>query len=110
MHATSTQRLVDHGAAAKAALATAIFVAGLAFGAVLGINVAPLAAPAPVSFQALDPDATGFRLHRDGEIGLGGATTNALRDQRNGEINAGADPASGALRAQRRGEIGADAP
>ena len=107
MHATSTQPMADHRTATKAALAAIIFAAGVALGAVVGTTVTPLAAPASVSFQALDPDATGFRLHRDGEIGLGGATTNALRDQRNGEINAGARPAEDTLRVQRRGEIGA---
>ena len=105
MHATSTQLTSDHRTAAKATLAAIIFAAGVALGAVVGTTVAPLAASAPVSFQALDPDATGFRLYRDGEIGLGGATTNALRDQREGEVNAGAVPAENALRDQRHGEI-----
>lgn len=106
MHATSTQPMANHRAAAKAALAAIIFAAGIALGAVVGTIVAPFATQSSVYTPALDPDALGFRLHRAGEIGIRGATTNALRDQREGEIGAGADPASGALRAERRGKIG----
>jgi len=107
MHATSTRSMTDHPTAARGALVAIIFAAGVALGAVVGTTVAPLAAPAPISFQALDPDAAGFRQHRDGEIGAGaGAAGNGLREQRRGEINAGA-PAEDGLRDQRRGEIGA---
>jgi hypothetical protein len=111
MHATSTQAMTSHRTAAKAALAALIFAAGVALGAVAGTVVAPpatlLAAPVPVTIQALDPDAAGVRQHRDGEIGLGGATVDALRDQRVGEINAGSVPGESAMAAQRRGEINA---
>ena len=108
MHASSasTQPMADHLTAAKAALAAIIFAAGAALGAVVGTTVAPLTAPASVSFQALDPDGTGFQLHRDGEIGRGGATTNGLREQRKGEINAGAGPAEIPVDSEPRGKIG----
>jgi hypothetical protein len=106
MHATSTQSMADHRTVAKAALAAIIFTAGVALGAVVGTTVAPVAAPAPVMFEALDPDVTGFRLHRDGEIGVEGLTTNGLRDQRNGEINAGAGSAEKTVPAQLRSKIG----
>lgn len=111
MYATSTQPMASQRTAAKAALAALIFAAGVALGAVAGTVMTPLAtplvAPAPVTVQALDPDVPGFRQHRDGEVGLGGATIDALRDQRIGEINATSIHAENALRAQRRGEINA---
>jgi hypothetical protein len=105
--------MTDHQTAVRGALVAIIFAAGVALGAVVGTTVAPLAAPRPVGLQALDPDAAGFRLHRDGEIGAGArATDNGLREQRRGEINAGGVPNAGpapdeGLRDQRRGEIGA---
>jgi len=110
MHATSTQPMADHRTAAKAALAAIIFAAGVALGAVVGTTVAPLATQGSVNTPALDPDALGFRQYRDGEIGVGGATTDALRDQRHGEIGAGAGPAENALRHQGNGHVGVGGP
>jgi hypothetical protein len=60
MTAQSTQPLADHRPAAAAALAASlVFAAGIAFGAIAGLNVAPAAAPAPVSvgWSGTNPDA-----------------------------------------------------
>ncbi len=110
MHATSTQPLADHRTVATAALAAIIFTAGVAFGAVVGTTAAPVAAPTPVSLQALDPNEPGFRLYRNGEIGLEGSTSSGLRGQRNGEINAGTGPGENDLRDDRSSHSGVGGP
>ena len=61
MTAQSTQPMADHRPAAAAALAASlVFAAGIAFGAIAGINVRPAAAPAPASLRwtGTNPDAT----------------------------------------------------
>jgi len=60
MTAQSTQPMADHRPAAAAALAASlVFAAGIAFGAIAGLNVRPAAAPAPVSigWSGTNPDA-----------------------------------------------------
>jgi hypothetical protein len=60
MTAQSTQPMADHRPAGAAALAASlVFAAGIAFGAIAGLNVRPAAAPAPVSvgWSGTNPDA-----------------------------------------------------
>jgi hypothetical protein len=115
MHATSTQTRTDPGKVLTAVLAASLFAAGVALGAIVGTTVAPSAEPAAVGVPALDPGAPWFREHRNGEINAGSDPASVqvldpdaggLRQFRDGEINAGSDPAGGIVSTERREKIG----
>lgn len=89
VHTTTPRRRPVDRPAGMAALAVIVFAAGLAFGAVLGVNVAPAATRASVNAPAFDPDTRWFRDYRDGEIGLD-SSFRAMSEHRRGEIGADA--------------------
>ena len=105
MQAQSSQRFSNPRTGAITLVATSVFVAGVALGAVVTSVVAPQAPSMTVESRALDPDA-GLREQRDGEINAGSVTDDAgLRQHRDGEINAGAASNEGTWSIERRENI-----